>query len=220
MTPATDAPSEGPAYASPFPARTDEQAQASLAEFDRFVRENFQVPDFSGPKLSGPPEDPSLRLHSMVWFSKSFYPLTGHLYAIAVREGLLRDSDEEDQTVSDRIVAHLRHLNPEVSEDALLEALEANNVYRSASLDPARPSHTPSVEGDFEGILDREVVALLLERLRPRERKILYLRFYEGLSQSQIAERIGTSQVHVGRLISSSLAELRTHLDRQSLTSP
>jgi RNA polymerase sigma-B factor len=104
----------------------------------------------------------------------------------------------------------------QVSEDAVLEALEANNAYRSSSLDPARPAHTPSVEGDFEGVLDRELVTLLLDRLRPRERKILYLRFYEGLSQSQIAEQIGTSQVHVGRLIASSLAELRTHLDRRS----
>jgi RNA polymerase sigma-B factor len=103
-----------------------------------------------------------------------------------------------------------------VSEDAVLEALEANNAYRSSSLDPARPAHTPSVEGDFDGVLDRELVALLLDRLRPRERKIIYLRFYEGLSQSQIAEQIGTSQVHVGRLIASSLAELRTHMDRRS----
>jgi RNA polymerase sigma-B factor len=103
----------------------------------------------------------------------------------------------------------------QVSEDAVLEALEANNAYRSSSLDPARPSHTPSTEGDFDGVLDRELVTLLLDRLRPRERKILYLRFYEGLSQSQIAEQIGTSQVHVGRLIASSLAELRTHMDRR-----
>ena len=102
----------------------------------------------------------------------------------------------------------------QASEDAVLEALEANNAYRAASLDPARPAHTPSVEGDFEGVLDRELVTLLLDRLRPRERKILYLRFYEGLSQSQIAEQIGTSQVHVGRLIASSLAELRTHVER------
>ena len=156
MTPATYAPSEGLAYASPFPARTDEQAQASLAEFDRFVRENFQVPDFSGPKLSGPPEDPSLRLHSMVWFSKSFYPLTGHLYAIAVREGLLRDSDEEDQTVSDRIVAHLRHLNPEVSEDAL-NSLRAEEVYVQV-LD-APPGEHDDFRADLGRLIEMDEIA-------------------------------------------------------------
>ena len=61
-------------------------------------------------------------------------------------------------------------------------------------------------------MLNREVIARLLDTLRPRERQILYLRFFDELSQAQIAEQIGTSQVHVGRLISSSLAELRQHL--------
>jgi RNA polymerase sigma-B factor len=56
----------------------------------------------------------------------------------------------------------------------------------------------------------------LLEKLQPREREILYLRFFEELSQAQIAEHIGTSQVHVGRLIASSLAELRGHLDGEA----
>ena len=61
-------------------------------------------------------------------------------------------------------------------------------------------------------MLNREVIAGLLDRLSPRQRQILYLRFFDELSQAQIAEQIGTSQVHVGRLIASSLAELRGHL--------
>ena len=64
-----------------------------------------------------------------------------------------------------------------------------------------------------KGVVDRETVIGLLSRLGPRERTILYLRFYEELSQSQIAERVGTSQVHVGRLIASSLAALRATLE-------
>lgn len=106
------------------------------------------------------------------------------------------------------IAAHL-----EISEDAVLEALEANNAYRSFALDAAGPTTAASVPGDLDNVIDREVVVGLLDRLRPRERTILYLRFYEELSQSQIAERIGTSQVHVGRLIASSLAALREVLD-------
>jgi RNA polymerase sigma-B factor len=99
-----------------------------------------------------------------------------------------------------------------VPEDAVIEALEANSAYRAHTLDPSRGESTPSVEVNLEGVLNRQVIAGLLDSLRPRERQILYLRFFEELSQAQIAEQIGTSQVHVGRLIASSLAELRGHL--------
>lgn len=100
----------------------------------------------------------------------------------------------------------------DIGEDAVLEALEANNAYRAHSLDPAGTGHTPPVDGGFDGVLDRDVVGHLLDRLPDRERTILVLRFFEGMTQSQIAERIGTSQVHVGRLITSSLAVLKAHL--------
>jgi RNA polymerase sigma-B factor len=96
-------------------------------------------------------------------------------------------------------------------EEAVIETLEANNAYRSRTLDQTG-RHTPAVEADLDEVLNRQVIAGLLDRLRPRQRQILYLRFFEELSQAQIAEQIGTSQVHVGRLIASSLAQLREHL--------
>jgi RNA polymerase sigma-B factor len=99
-----------------------------------------------------------------------------------------------------------------VSADTVIEALEANNAYRAQTLDTSGSGHSASVEGGFDESLNREVVAKLLDQLRPRERKILYLRFFQDMSQEQIAAEIGTSQVHVGRLIASSLVELRTHL--------
>lgn len=99
------------------------------------------------------------------------------------------------------------------TEDAVLEALEANNAYRARSLDPTGTGHAPPVEARFDTVLDREVIIGLLETLRPRERTIIYLRFFEELSQAQIAERVGTSQVHVGRLLAATLAQLRHHLD-------
>jgi RNA polymerase sigma-B factor len=98
-----------------------------------------------------------------------------------------------------------------VPEESVIEALEANSAYRAHTLDSSGRS-SPSVESDVDSVLNREVIARLLDSLRPRERQILYLRFFDELSQAQIAERIGTSQVHVGRLIASSLAELRQHL--------
>ena len=100
----------------------------------------------------------------------------------------------------------------DLSEDAVIESLEANNAYRAGTIDPAGLGHEPADETDFDVVLDRAVLDSLLQRLRPRQRKILHLRFFEQMSQAQIAENIGTSQVHVGRLISSSLAELRAHL--------
>ena len=95
-----------------------------------------------------------------------------------------------------------------IPEEAVIEALEANNAYRAHTLDQSG-KNTPSVDSNLEAILNREVIAGLLDRLRPRQRQILYLRFFDELSQAQIADKIGTSQVHVGRLIASSLAQLR-----------
>jgi len=69
-----------------------------------------------------------------------------------------------------------------------------------------------SSSAEFDHVLDHEVAIALLDRLAPRERRILTLRFFDGLSQEQIAQEIGTSQVHVGRLIAASLAQLRQHL--------
>jgi RNA polymerase sigma-B factor len=107
-----------------------------------------------------------------------------------------------------------------VPADAVIEVLEANNAYRGHALDPNGTGQSIAVEADFEEVLNREVIAGLLDRLRPRERKVLHLRFFEDLSQEQIASRIGTSQVHVGRLIASSLAELRRHLEAEPSAGP
>jgi RNA polymerase sigma-B factor len=98
-----------------------------------------------------------------------------------------------------------------IPEEAVIEALEANNAYRARPLDQSGRS-APVVDANLDAVLNKEVITGLLDRLRPRQRQILQLRFFEELSQAQIAEQIGTSQVHVGRLIASSLAELRSHL--------
>jgi len=53
----------------------------------------------------------------------------------------------------------------------------------------------------------------VLDRLDPREKKILLLRFFRNMTQSQIAEEIGVSQMHVSRLLTRTLAHLRTSLE-------
>ncbi len=100
----------------------------------------------------------------------------------------------------------------EVSADVVIGVLEANNAYRAYSIDRTEFDTPSATETRFDDVLNREVIAELLDQLPPRQRKILYLRYFEELSQEQIAEQIGTSQVHVGRLITSSLAELRRQI--------
>jgi len=97
-----------------------------------------------------------------------------------------------------------------ISEDDVVEVIEVGHAYRSAELDPENPRHVRSSTTIAPDDLDRNEVAALLGMLPQRERTILYLRYFEGLSQSAIADRLGTSQVHVGRLITASLLRLRS----------
>jgi RNA polymerase sigma-B factor len=102
-----------------------------------------------------------------------------------------------------------------VPEDSVLEAMEAGQGYRSSSLDVPDEEQEPmsvrlgSEDAGFGGIDDRTVLAQALSKLPEREQLILQLRFFEGLTQSQIASHVGLSQMHVSRLLSASLEKLR-----------
>ncbi|MGI8663193.1 MAG: SigB/SigF/SigG family RNA polymerase sigma factor [Acidimicrobiales bacterium] len=108
-----------------------------------------------------------------------------------------------------------QHLN--VGVDDVLEAIEAGGGYRPAPLTPPadddeRPSEGSALRVDdalLVGADDRIHVQRLLDSLPERERKIVELRFFGELSQSEIAELVGVSQVHVSRLLRSSLAALQ-----------
>jgi RNA polymerase sigma-B factor len=107
------------------------------------------------------------------------------------------------------------HLGIRVED--VLEALEAGGAYRAAPL--TAPSDDDAGHGEgtalrdedmvLAGADDRMLVRQLLSTLPERERTIVELRFYAGLSQSEIAELVGVSQVHVSRLLRSSLAALQ-----------
>lgn len=114
------------------------------------------------------------------------------------------------------------------TQDEILEALEASAAYRGSSLDaPRGGSDEPDARtlGDTLGTGEqgyghseaRVVVADLLETLPEREATIVRLRFYEELTQSEIAERVGISQMHVSRLLRRSLLALREHLGDEAL---
>lgn len=101
------------------------------------------------------------------------------------------------------------------SEDDVIEALEAGQAYRSASLDGAGPDEEGlgarlGVEDERFGDAEwRAVLLPHLETLAERDREILRFRFVDGLTQSEIASRIGISQMHVSRLLTRSLNTLR-----------
>jgi RNA polymerase sigma-B factor len=101
------------------------------------------------------------------------------------------------------------------SEEDVIEALEAGRAYRSTSLDDAVPGEEALItqlgsEDRMFGDAEWRVVLLPhLETLPERDRAILCHRFVEGLTQTEIASRIGISQMHVSRLLTRSLAILR-----------
>jgi RNA polymerase sigma-B factor len=103
-----------------------------------------------------------------------------------------------------------------LSEDEVLEAMETAHAYTTASLDaPTDEEGTTSLdklggeEEMFELLEGWTSVAPAIRQLPGRERTILYLRFFRGLTQTQIADEMGISQMHVSRLLSRTLRELR-----------
>jgi RNA polymerase sigma-B factor len=111
-----------------------------------------------------------------------------------------------------------------VSEEDVLEAIEAGHAYRFTSLDaPAGNDDDGTLATqlgrDDQALIDSEhrvALSPLIARFPARERTILHLRFFEGLTQSEIAGRLGISQMHVSRLLARSLAQLRASAEDDS----
>jgi RNA polymerase sigma-B factor len=109
-----------------------------------------------------------------------------------------------------------------VQEEEVLEALETGQAYATLSLsaptggedgDDLDPLESlGEIEKEYEVSEDRAVLAPGLRVLDDRERRILHLRFFEGLTQSQIAQQVGISQMHVSRLIRRALEKIREEI--------
>ena len=96
--------------------------------------------------------------------------------------------------------------------DLVIEALDVRSVYRSPTQGVAPAEDNLNAGGPdpgFTSVDDRATLGALIPRLPDREQQILTLRFVDQLTQSEIAERIGLSQMHVSRLLAHSLAALR-----------
>ncbi|MGW4162933.1 RNA polymerase sigma factor SigF [Streptomyces sp. NPDC004788] len=109
-----------------------------------------------------------------------------------------------------------------VSEEDVVDGLAVGNAYTASSLDSPSPEDDGG-EGSLadrlgyedaalEGVEYRESLKPLLAKLPPRERQIIMLRFFANMTQSQIGEEVGISQMHVSRLLTRTLAQLREGL--------
>ena len=100
-----------------------------------------------------------------------------------------------------------------LEEEAVLEGLDAQRAYAAVPLE--RPEGHVEVDGalvtvdsGLDEVVDRESLRPVLRGLPAREKRILALRYFRGLSQSQIAEELGISQMHVSRLLARTLERL------------
>jgi RNA polymerase sigma-B factor len=138
-----------------------------------------------------------------------------------------------DQTVTR--LSHGRRHSPSVgevaravqaSEEQVLEALEAMGAYRANSLDAPRSTRDEETESAAEGLGSRDLgfdraeeratLEPLMGLISERERTVLRLRFGQDLTQAEIGERIGVSQMQVSRLIRQALARLRAGVEASS----
>ncbi len=106
------------------------------------------------------------------------------------------------------------------SEEEVLEAMEASRAYRASSLDALTAADggderglvPPEVDVLFRSVENRLLVDRLLSALDPRDRLMLRMRYFDEMTQGDIAERLGISQMHVSRLLRRSLDQLRLSL--------
>ena len=106
-----------------------------------------------------------------------------------------------------------------IATEEVVEGLDAQQAYRSSSLDElvsgadtALTETLGSADAELEKVEYRQTLAPLLDELPERERTILVLRFFGNMTQTQIADRVGISQMHVSRLLAQTVAGLRRRM--------
>lgn len=138
-----------------------------------------------------------------------------HLLVRRARDELLQ-RDERSPSV-DEIAAHLS-----LSRDDVLRGLSASAAYEVGTIDAGnnvdgmqadRSAVLATDEAGFGHVVDAHTIAGLLVRLPDREREIVRLRFYEDMSQAEIADAVGMSQMHVSRLLRRSFELMRSWMD-------
>ena len=104
------------------------------------------------------------------------------------------------------------------SVEEIIEGMESSNAYSTLSLDATDDSDDTggsmldalgTLDPNLEHVEVRESIKPMLDQLDPREKRILVLRFFKNMTQTQIAEEIGISQMHVSRLLTRTLDQMR-----------
>ena len=186
-------------------------AVALLGALDRYQPDRGDFLSFAIPTITG-----ELRRH--------FRDRTWSMHVprrLKDLQGVLRQATDELATRLQRaprpsdLAAHLA-----IPIEEVLEALEASNAYNNASLDASTTdAGLPVVEsmGGLDSALAkveyRHALRPILDELPERERTILILRFFHDMTQTQIAEAVGLSQMHISRLLATTLATIRRRLD-------
>lgn len=133
--------------------------------------------------------------------------------------GKLEQQDGRSPSV-ERLAEYL-----EIDRDDVVRGLAATAAARVDTIDAGtdpddgsidRQSALASIDPSFGDTENDIVVSELMEQLPEREREIVYLRFYENLSQAEIAERVDVSQMHVSRLLRQSFEQMRTLMSERT----
>jgi RNA polymerase sigma-B factor len=179
---------------------------------DRFDPDRgVELASYAVPTIIG-----EIRRHfrDRVWPVSVPRQLKEHSHRVSVALDELTSALGRSPTIAELAVA------AELDEEQVLEALEVGRAYSTRSLSAPKEGDDETIpEADrlealgsedhaYEVAEDRAVLAAGLHALDERERRIIHLRFFEGLTQSQIALEVGLSQMHVSRLIRKALETL------------
>ena len=112
----------------------------------------------------------------------------------------------------------------QLSTEEVLDAIEARSAHDTESIesgsgDDQRASLAETIGGEDERLSlveDRSALSSAMRHLSERDLEILHLRFVEGMTQTDIAERVGVSQMQISRLLRRALAQLRERIDQES----
>ncbi|MER5511166.1 RNA polymerase sigma factor SigF [Streptomyces sp. NPDC002766] len=142
-----------------------------------------------------------------------------------LRNRVRQAAKELSQTIPGRppTVAEIA-LHTRLSQNEVRIGMEALECFSALSLDAEMPGTDGYALADaiggpdpaYDVVVDRVAAAPCLQALPERERTILYLRFFRGMTQSHIAQQLGISQMHVSRLLSGCFAQLREELLAQA----
>jgi RNA polymerase sigma-B factor len=138
-----------------------------------------------------------------------------------LRLALTKATDDltQDLQRSPTVAELAQHLS--ITEEDVLQGLECGRAYSTQSIDPLLDpddDQVPlaavvgAVDPGIERVEDRHALRPLMEALPERERRMIEMRFFQNMTHTEIAEQLGISQMHVSRLLTRTLADLRAQM--------